>query len=46
MHHIRVRNLYRREDESVRRIKCSTADPNVPEEARKGGYDTSEYHIV
>ena len=33
-------------DESVRRIECSIADPNVPGEARKGGHGTSEYYIV
>ncbi len=34
------------EDESVRRIECPIADPNVPEEERKGGHGTSEYYIV
>lgn len=34
------------EDKEDKEINCSTADPNAPEEARKGGHGTSEYFLI
>jgi predicted dehydrogenase len=35
-----------KEDEAPREMRCPIADPNAPEDARKGGHGTSEYYLV
>lgn len=34
------------QDKTPREMRCTIADPNAPEEAKKGGHGTSEYYLV
>jgi predicted dehydrogenase len=33
-------------EQGAKAIECAIADPNAPEEARKGGHGTSEYYLI
>jgi len=38
--------LYIEGEGKAREIDCEISDPNLPDEAKKGGHGTSEYHVI